>query len=134
MFRNAIQKALKKGRLKLAKKGEMTIHSNPFGSRSTNMVLISTTHKEQKKKVPRWGQKLKEKDEAGPLSKHVWRPKSTVVKKIGGHESSHKISVLQRLQHLGQLKDKLGYHNQLKQKPAYQTSNHGNNSPKNKPG
>lgn len=51
MFRNAIQKALKEGRLKLAKKGEMKVDSNPF-SMSINMVSTSTTQRKQKKKMP----------------------------------------------------------------------------------
>ena len=52
MFRNAIQKALKEGRLKLAKKGEMKVDSNPFSCMSINMVSTSTTQRKQKKKMP----------------------------------------------------------------------------------
>ena len=52
----------------------MTMHTNPFGL-SMNMVLLSITHKEQKEgKIPRWEKKLKEKDEAKPYWKAVWRP------------------------------------------------------------
>ena len=55
VFRNAIQKALKEGRLKLAKKEDMT------------MVSVPITWKEHKEnKALRWENKLKEKDEARP--------------------------------------------------------------------
>ena len=65
VFRNAIQKALKDSRLKLAKKEEIAVDTNPFVM-SINMVSISITWKEQEGKAPRWEWKLKEKDEAGP--------------------------------------------------------------------
>ena len=40
--RNAIQKALKEGTLKLAEKGDMSIDTNPF-SLSVNIVSVSIT-------------------------------------------------------------------------------------------
>ena len=83
-FKNTIQKALKKGRLKLAKKGDITIDTNPFGL-SMNMVSVSITRKEQKEgKAPRWEKKLKEKDEAGPSQKAVWRLKPVKTQETGG--------------------------------------------------
>ena len=45
VFRNAIQKALKEGRLKLAEKGDMSIDTNPFGL-SINMISVSIIQKE----------------------------------------------------------------------------------------
>ena len=53
IFWNSIQKALKEGKLKLAKKGDMIVDTNLFGL-SINMVLVSVTLKEKKKgKVPK---------------------------------------------------------------------------------
>ena len=66
IFRNAIQKTLKEGKLKQAKEEDITIDTNSFGL-SINMVFVSITQKEQKeRKVPRQEKKLKEKDETGP--------------------------------------------------------------------
>ena len=42
VFRNSVQKPLKEGKLKLAKKGDMTVDTNLFGL-SINMVLVSIT-------------------------------------------------------------------------------------------
>ena len=121
IFKNAIQKALKKGRLKLAEKGDMTMDTNPF-ELSMNMVLMSITHKDQKEgKVPRQERKLKEKDEAGPSQNVVWRPKSIKAQETVGQSASQKVSVLQRLQYLGQFQGRIGYYNQLKKE-----SNHPN--------
>ena len=44
VFGNAIQKALKEGRLELAKKGDMIVDTNSFGM-SINMVSIFTAQK-----------------------------------------------------------------------------------------
>ena len=93
MFRNGIRKALKKGRLKLAEKGDMTMDTNSFGT-SINMVSISIGQKEQKgSKVPKWERKFKVKDKTGPSRKAVWQPKSVKVQQIGRQESSHRVSV-----------------------------------------
>ena len=54
VIRNAILKALNEGRLKLAEKGEMIVESNLFRSMPINMVSILTTHKQQKKRIPKW--------------------------------------------------------------------------------
>ena len=53
IFQNSIQKALKEGRLKLAKKGDMIVDTNQFGL-FINMVSVSIIQKEQKeRKIPR---------------------------------------------------------------------------------
>ena len=53
----------------------MTIDTNPYGL-SMNMVSVSISQKEKKEgKVPGWEKKLKEKDEARPSQKMVWRAK-----------------------------------------------------------
>ena len=52
IFKNSIQKALEEGRVKLAKKGDMTVDNNPF-SLSINIVLVFISRKETKGgKVP----------------------------------------------------------------------------------
>ena len=59
-----------------------------------NMVSMSITHKEQKNgKIPRWEKKLKEKDEARPSWKTLWRLKHAKVQVPGGQSSSHRVSV-----------------------------------------
>ena len=111
-FRNTIQKALKKGRLKLSEKGDMTVDTNPFGF-SMNMVSVFISLKEQKEgKVPKWKRKLKEKDEAWPSCKTVWKPKPIKTQEIGGQSVDQRVCVFQRLQYLGQFQGRIGYHNQ----------------------
>ena len=62
----------------------MTVDTNSFGL-SMNMVSVSITWKEQKEgKAPIWERKLKEKNEAGPSQKVVWRPKPIKLQEIGG--------------------------------------------------
>ena len=113
VFRNAIQKAIKDDRLKLAQNEDMTVDTNLFGM-SINMMVVSITYKEQKNgKIPRWEKKLKEKDEARPSWKTVWRPKSTETQEARGQSSNHRVSVLQRLQYVGQFQNRIRYHNQL---------------------
>ena len=69
---------MKKGRLKLAEKGYMTLDTNPFGL-SINMVLVFVSQKKMKGgKIPRWERKLKVNDKARSSQKikMIWRAKT----------------------------------------------------------
>ena len=101
IFKNAIQKVLKEGRLKQAEKGGMTVDSNPFGL-SMNMVSVSITRKEQKEgKVLRWEKELKEKKETGSSQKAIWRSKFVKLQDTKGQDANQSVSVFQRLQYPG---------------------------------
>ena len=117
IFRNSIHKALKEGTVKLAEKGDVIVDTNPFGL-SINMVSVSITRKEQKK-VPRWEKKLKEKDEAGPSRKIIWRPRIAKPQETGGSNTNQRVSVFQRLQYLGQFQGRIGYHSQSKRESSH---------------
>ena len=87
IFRNVIQKALKKGRFKLIDKNgaDMTIFTNHFPSVNINMVSISAENKRDKKEAS--------SSQPVQYSKQVWRRKLIVVKentKALSHEGSRK--------------------------------------------
>lgn len=98
----------------MTEKRDMMVDINPIGM-SINMVSVFISRKELKNgKVLRWEKKLKEKDEARPSRKVVWRPKPTKIEEAQGQGSSHRVSVFQRLQNLGQFQNRIRYHAQPK--------------------
>ena len=66
----------------------MTVDTDPFGL-SINMVSVSVSRKEKKGgKAPGWERKLKEKDEAEPSQKIVWRAKAVKPQKTEEHNTN----------------------------------------------
>ena len=71
----------------------MTVDTDPFGL-SINMVSVSVSRKEKKGgKAPGWERKLKEKDEAEPSQKIVWRAKAVKPQKTEEHNTNQRINV-----------------------------------------
>ena len=71
----------------------MTVDINPF-SLSINMVSVFISQKEKmESKVSRWERKLKEKDEAGPSRKTIWRTETMKTQETGRQNMSQRVSV-----------------------------------------